>query len=228
MFGGSTDMKRNVTHGELSAGLLNPDIYKLDLVTNTWTKVYTMTGLVATSYRYRMQTLLNGEIFILDATPDLVGTVDRSSYVYNTLTNAITATIPNTPRREHIGITIDMYNGDLGFISSTADLVEATSFLVTTTSSTVLNDDAMLKSQPVTDLIIPIGKTVHIRDPYRYNSITIEGTSLTNTGTLAWTKDGVTTNYYYNDLIVTRNMTIPQTAVYNRVVVVGDAVLTVV
>ena len=229
MFGGTGDMAPNATHGELAATLINSDIYKLSLAgTPSWTMVHTMTGLVPESYRYRMQTLLNGKIFIVDTTPDLIGTPDRSSYLFNTITNTVEATILNTPRQEHIGITIDMHDGDLGFISSTPEISEATSFLVTTTSSTLLNDNAMLASNPVTDLVIPVGKTVHVRDPYRYNSITIEGTSLANTGVLAWTRNGVTTEYYYNDLIVTRNMTINSATapVYNRVIVVGDAILT--
>jgi len=136
-------------------------------------------------------------------------------------------------RDRHIGVAIELPDGDVGLMSSTADTVEAISFLRTDTSSMPTDNTTMSESQPVTALVIPVGETVYVRDPYRYASIVIEGTSLTSTGKLVWIRNDSVTEYYYNDLIVTRDMTLPQPAIgspgptFNRVVVVGDAILTV-
>ena len=56
----------------------------------------------------------------------------------------------------------------------------------------------------VKDLVVPVGKTITIESPYRYRTIHIEGTSVTNTGILKYTEDGVTRTFIYSDLIITR------------------------
>jgi len=227
MFGGSTAPKLNALHGELVCDLLNSDIYRLDKINKTWTNVLTVTLNNANSYRYKMQSLRNGEILIIDATPDIIDGGVRDSYVYDPTTNTITSVIPNNPTSEHLGIAIEHKGGDIGLMSSTADLVESISFLRTTASSLQLTALAITNSQAVIDLVVPVGEVVYIRDPYRYSSITIVGTDLANTGTLVWVRDNVATSYFYNDLIVTRDMTLAASAtVYNRVIVVGDAILT--
>lgn len=228
MFGGTGPEILNALHGEVANTLLNSDIYKLDKITKTWTNIKTVALSNANSYRYRMQTLRNGTILILDATPNIVGGGTRSSYIYDPVSNTITDTITNNPSEEHNGIMIEAYNGDIAIISSTSDVVESVSFLRTTASARIVANTAIAHTQQVTDLVVAIGDTVYIRDPYRYNSIVIDGTDLGNTGKLVWIRNGVAEEYFYNDLIVTRNMTITgPLSNYNNVVVVGDAVLTI-
>jgi len=233
MFGGTGGPVKSAAHNEESRTLLNKVIYKYNKATRDWVAVYTVKLLNSLSYRYKMQTLRNGTICIIDATPGLVNGGTRSSYIYDSVSNTITGTMTNNPTTEHIGVVIELPDGDVGFMSSTADTVEAISFLRTSTSSMPTDNTIMSESQPVTALVVPIGETVYIRDPYRYASIVIEGTSLSSTGKLVWIRNDIVTEYYYNDLIVTRNMTLPQPAVgspgptFNRVVVVGDAILTV-
>jgi hypothetical protein len=233
MYGGTSDMTENATHGEWSATMLNHSVYKLDKAAKTWAVLNTTIPHNSSSFRYRMQTLLGGSIMIVDVTPDIIGTSARSSYRFNPILDIGVDVVPNNPSKEHIGITIDLANGDMGAMSSTPEVVESLSYISTTVSDAHLTATSLTASQPVTNLVIPVGKTIYIRDPYRYASIDIQGNGMGNTGTLVWIRDDVPTSYHYNDLIVTRNMTITDPlsgsqTVYNRIVVVGDAKLTVV
>ena len=233
LFGGSGDYIKNATHNEFAATLLNPTIYKLDKIAKTWTVVHTPTRAVSSSYRYKMITMRDGNILIVDATPDLVSTAPRVSYIYNPYTNGNLVRINNNPTKEHLGISIETVDGDIGLMSSTPEIVESLSYVATTTSTTHVTSTVLSASQIVNNLVVPVGDTVYIRDPYRYASIDIQGTSMANTGKLVWIDGTTSTTLYYNDLIVTRNMTITTNPAlpeptYNRVIVVGDATLTLV
>jgi len=230
-FGGSGDDIESTVDGSLWATPMNHVMHKYDMITKTWSTLATAPIVNSDMYRYKLQTLRNGDIFIIDATPNFVSAGVRHSYIYRPSTNTYTHTIINNPQREHLGISVELPNGDIANITSTPDLVEATSFLVTTVSDAHLTAQTLTDSQRVLDLVVAQGDTVFIRDPYRYRTVTIQGTNMANTGTLAWERNGVIKKYYYNDLIITRNTTIvtPATGTpptYNNVVVVGNATLT--
>jgi len=230
VFGGSGAYGTNTKHGELYNPPINYTMYKLNTVDNTWTTVFTLTPNNTDSYRYRLYTLLNDKFFIIDTTPDLIDGGDRYSYVVDGATGTVEATILNNPSREHLGITGELLTGDVMTISSTPEVTEAVSYLQSSYSDIVTSGTALTDSQRVADLVVHIGEKVYVRDPYRYDKITIEGDSLTNTGTLVWIEDTKVTEYYYNDLLVTRPTTVTTTSgsspTWNRVVLVGDASLT--
>ena len=233
LFGGTGGPVQNAAHAEVVHTLLNKDIFKYDKITKTWSNILTVTINNPDSYRFRMQTLKNGDIYIIDATPGIIGTPIRESFIYHPATNTITATLQNNPSQEHIGVVISLRDGDVVTMSSTPELVEAYSMLTSAISNANLVNNPIAESQPVRDLVVGINEVVYVRDPYRYDSITINGNNMGDSGKLVWIKDTGTITYYYNDLIVTRNMTIPAATaqvpqpVYNRVVTVGDAVLTI-
>ena len=232
IFGGTGGVTKIGVHNQDGHTLLNKTIYKYDKVARSWTATMTLTTAAAISYRYRMMPMKNGSIFIVDVTPTITGYGNRVSYVYDPVVNSVIASVTNNPLSEHIGITVNNPDGDMLMMSSTADVVEQYGLFMTTTSTATVTNVLTSASQPVADLVVAIGDTVYVRDPYRYASITINGTSPTNTGKLVWVKDTGPITYLYNDLIVTRNMTLPPVPigqvgpVYNKVVVVGDAVLT--
>ena len=158
---------------------------------------------------------------------------NRTSFIHDPVTNTTTASIPNTPFKEHIGITVELKDGDIGLMSSTSDIVESVCFVATTMSSIPTTANAIEFTKPVLDLVVPIGETVYMRDPYRYRSILIEGTSMVSTGKLVWVKNDIVNEYFYNDLLITRNTVMPVPVlgaperVYNNIIVLADASLTV-
>jgi len=234
IFGGSgSDTKHPVT-GELWARHLNSVVYRLNKATNTWTNVATIAPINSESYRYGMVTGKNGDIFIIDQTPGLVTTAPRHSYLLSTRTFGVIATYVNNPSKEHIGRIVELVNGDIGMISSTPDSVEFVSYFTTTVSTAHLAAVGHNYSNRVLDLVVAPGDKVYIRDPYRYRSINIGGTNMGNTGVLVWLDSkGVATEYYYNDLIITRNTTLTEPLAgpyltYNKLAIVGNAILTIV
>lgn len=233
IYGGTGGAVKNALHNEVVHTTINNTIYAYASATRSWVAKLVVTRPNVDSYCYRLVSLKNGQLLILDATPNIVGSAARQSQVYDPVSNTVVATITNNPTLEHIGTSIALVDGDVVTMSSTPDLVETHTMLNTTTSTATVATTTVTGSKPVLDLVVAIGDVVYIRDPYPYNSITIQGTSPTNTGKLVWVKDTGAVTYMYNDLIVTRNKTLPpvplgQTGpVYNKVVVVGDAILTI-
>lgn len=62
----------------------------------------------------------------------------------------------------------------------------------------------------VKHLIVPVGKTITIENPYIYESITIEGDSEENTGVLVWNDVGHQRYFDYRYKIITRNTKVTQ------------------
>jgi len=233
MFGGSSSDTKHPVNGQVWASMVNSSVYKLNKVTRTWTNVVSVLLTNTDSYRYGMVTARNGSIFIIDQTPDVVGTAPRHSYVFDPLTGTIPTTQLNNPSTEHIGRVVELVNGDIGMISSTPDLVEFVSYFTTTTSNAHLSAIGYSYSNQVLDLVVAPGDKVYVRDPYRYRSISIGGTNMGNTGVLVWLNSaGVATEYYFNDIIITRNTTLTEPLLgpylnYNKMTIVGNAILTV-
>jgi len=232
-FGGSSDATKSNVDGSLWATPMNHVMHKYTISTGTWSTLASAPIINTDMYRYKLQTLRNGRILIIDATPNLISGGVRHSYIYNPNTNTYTSTIVNNPQKEHLGISIELPGGDIGLMTSTPDLVEATSFLVTTVSDAHLTAQSLLDSQRVLDLVVAQGDTVYLRDPYRYRSIDIQGTNMANTGTIIWERNGVRESYHYNDRIITRNTTITTPALgtpptYNKLTITGNAVVTLI
>jgi len=233
IFGGSSSDTKHPTTGELWAKPMNRVVYRLNKANNTWSNVVTIPVINGDSYRYGMVTGKSGDIFIVDQTPGLVSTTARHSYLLSTKTFGIMATYVNNPSKEHIGRIVELIDGDIGMISSTPESVEYVSYFTTTTSTAHLSAVGYSYSNRVLDLVVSPGDKVYIRDPYRYRTIKIGGTNMNNTGVLVWLdSQGVPTEYYYNDLIITRNTILTEPVAgpyltYNKLTVVGNAILTI-
>lgn len=60
------------------------------------------------------------------------------------------------------------------------------------------------------NLVVPIGRTVTIENPYLYDTIVIEGTDDQNTGILRWADQNFVRTLTYKDVIITRDTTVTQ------------------
>jgi len=233
MFGGTKVPVKSNIRGEPFATVLNHHIYKLDKIAKVWTDIGNVGTNNGNSYRYKLIPLRDNKFLVLNVTPTTLGAGNETSFIFDPSTGLQTNVLNNNPLQERIGISIELNNADICLISSTVDIVESVAYLKTTTSDAVTTTALISNSQRVINLVVPIGKTVYMRDPYLYDSITIDGTSLSNTGKLVWIRQDTINEFHYNDLIVTRPMTLTIPAGqagpnYNTVVVVGDAVLNVI
>ena len=105
---------------------------------------------------------------------------------------------------------IQLQNGDFIRISSRTEDPQ----LVYTYISDTMEADSLTQNDTVDiilDLVVPRGTTIQVEDLYRYESIVIEGDD-TESGELRWydQEDGEEYIFHYDDLIVTREMSIEQ------------------
>ena len=127
---------------------------------------------------------------------------------------------------------IQLQNGDFIRISTRTEDPQ----LVYTYISDTMTSDNLTENDTIDiilDLVVPVGNMIQVEDLYRYESVTIEGDSEENTGELRWLDGDNEYIFHYDDLIVTREMTIEQDLYldnireYNTITILEDASLEV-
>lgn len=135
---------------------------------------------------------------------------NQDVFVINTKTSIITTeasdTLDNLPYR----VTISLANGDFLRISS-RELDPQKVYLYVSNTITANNVNVDTVTLPnITDIVVNTNEVVTIETLLGINSITIQGTSSTDTGILRWLSAEGVVEFDYKDLIIFDNTTLTQ------------------
>lgn len=183
----------------------NDDIYVYNTISKEWTKVGTLPNTISESiYSFHPVMRKDNKIVVFN-------TVETGPSVGNQNTINIDPKTWNVTYSENDYLdlvkyttTVALNNGDIIRISSReTDPQKVYTYISNTLALNEIRENTVLNV--ISDLVIPKGKVVTIESPYRYNSITIQGTSPEDTGILQWLDGDVMREFRYRDLIVTRD-----------------------
>jgi len=206
----------------------NDNIYMYNTVNNTWTIIGTLTNVIPTSvYNLQGYERKDRKIVLFNAVNSGSSLGNQDSYVLDVTTGVVTNNHDDTLDTLAYQNTIALNSGDLLRISTRSeDPQKVYTYISDTIAASNVLDSAVIDT--IVDLIVKPGETITIESPYRYNSITIQGTSLADTGTLEWLDGNTSRLFHYNDLIVTRSTTVTGgTSSYNSVTILDGAILTI-
>jgi len=170
----------------------------------------------------------DGKIIFFNAVTSGTGIGNQDTYIYDPGTRIMSKIENDTIDNMAYNSTIYLRSGDLLRMSNrTLDPQLVYTYVSNTYSeSDLVNNDTIDR---IVSLVVPVGETVNIDNPYKYGTIDIEGTSDTNTGILIWTdEENNTQEYKWNDLLVPNNRTISSDATYDEITVLEGAVLLVI
>jgi len=208
----------------------NNDIYKM--TTSTWTKVGNLvTSIPDDMYALAAYTRKDGKIILFNNVTDGASVGDQRTI---TLNKDFSSYISENDMGDGMLYrnAIQLQNGDFIRISTRTEDPQ----LVYTYISDTMSGDHLTENDTVDiilDLVVPVGTKLQVEDLYRYESVVVEGDSDDNTGELRWLDDGEEIIFHYDDLIVTRDMTIEQDLYlgnireYNSITILEDASLEV-
>ncbi len=183
----------------------NDDLYVYNTVTKVWTKVATLPNTISKNlYSVHMVMRKDNKIVAFNTveTGTEVGNqntinIDPKTWVIDYSNNDYLDLVKYTT-------TIALSNGDIMRISAReTDPQKVYTYISNSIAIADIKENTILNV--ISDLVIPAGKTVTIESPYRYNSITIQGTSPEDSGTLQWLDGDVMRTFKYRDKFITRN-----------------------
>lgn len=183
----------------------NEDIYVYNTISKTWTKVATLPIAVPVDL-YSVHPVMRKDNKIV-----LFNSVETGDQVGNQNTINIDPKTWNITYSENDYLdlvkyttTVALNNGDIIRISSReTDPQKVYTYISNTLALNEIKENTILNV--ISDLVIPKGKVVTIESPYRYNSITIQGTTPEDSGVLQWLDGDVMREFRYRDLIITRD-----------------------
>ena len=202
VFGGANTM--NISNYDELWTRTNNKVYTYTLSSGLWYHIADIPNEYSINI-YNMQGMLrvDKKVVIFNATDNINTRGDQSTLIFDISTR--TFNLKNNDHGDQLAYMSNIYmqNGDMYRISSREidpqkiyGLYSRPLLVEEKTDNTIIDT--------VKDLVVPVGKTITIESPYRYRTIHIEGTSVTNTGILKYTEDGVTRTFIYSDLIITR------------------------
>jgi len=183
----------------------NHDIYIYDIASKTWSMIATLPGTYDDDiYNFQPTIRKDRTLVIFNAVYDgpALGnqntlTMDLTTHVFSVHTDDMT---------DNLGYRtlIKLINGDiLRLTARTQDPQKLYKYISNTMSIDDVVDNTTV--DVITDLVVRPGEVVTIESPYRYTSITIEGTSLADTGRLIWIDGDNRREFIYTDRIITRD-----------------------
>jgi len=201
--------------------------YIYNRFTNVWDlDVATLPSTVSSNI-YNLCGILrkDGNVVIFNNTENTTSRIDQSTIIFNPNTLVATHSVNDYGDTVPYTSTVEALNGDIYRISA-RELDPQKIFLYP--AGLIADEDIVDNTviNEIGDLVIPTGRTVMIENITKYDSVTIEGTSINNTGVLIYVEDDLRTLYdgylpqgmsnrkefifKYYDLIITRDTIIVQ------------------
>lgn len=206
------DSNRELT-GNYDWRLVNTNIYKYSVATKNLVNI----GSLPTSFnksKYALSAFLrkDGKIVVFNNSDQTEAYKDSSTFTLD-LTKNGTDMFTQEDNDSKLDIpfrtTMVATNGDFIRIGYNDELIVPTLYYPASKLASYTDDSASI----VKHLIVPIGRTITIENPYLYEKITIEGTSEDSTGVLNWTDKNTVRRLDYRDVIITRDTTMTQAQV---------------
>jgi len=207
----------------------NHDIYKYNIDTGIFTNIGNISTLPDSLYNFQSFLKRDGSIVYFNNVIDGSSEGNQSTFIVDPINNKVIVNTNDTDDNLIYRTSIVLQSGDILRISSLEEDPQVVLRYVSNTSYVEDIDSTTDIEDMVTNLIVPVNKVITVEDLYRYETITIEGTSMSDTGKLRWVTPFGIREFYYNDLIVTRDTVRQQdelnAALYNRVFILGNATL---
>jgi len=180
------------------------DIYVFDIPTKTWSKVGELPADTPEDLYAFQGYLRRDRKIVLFNSVDSGSTVgNQDVYIIDTVDYSVTKDSIDEADNLIYRNSIVLNNGDILRISSRVlDPQKVYRYVSDTLSDEQLIDNDVI--DVITDLIVKPGQEITIESPYRYTSITIEGTSYEDSGVLKWIDGDRVREFRYRDKIVTR------------------------
>lgn len=185
---------------------VNNDVYTYDISLNVWTKINELPDYIPnTIFNFQAYTRKDGKVVLFNASEVGASVGNQNTYVYDIYTNTFELEESDMDDTLRYNSSVVYQNGDIGRISNNEiDPQKLFTYLSNTRTVDEVVDNSIIDT--VLDLVVNPGEEITIESPYRYNSITILGTSYEDSGILHWIQDDEVLDFMYKDLIVTRDM----------------------
>lgn len=180
----------------------NDNLYKYTISTNKWTKVGTIINNAPISkYIYNFQAYMrrDGNIVAFPSIENGPDLANQNSLLINTST--FVCTYENNDHEDTMTYlnSVVTRSGDIYRLSSATLDPQKVYNYVSNTVATVTDNATDNNSL---NLVVPAGKIVTIEDIYKFNTISIAGTSYDDTGALHWIDGETLRVFQFRDLIV--------------------------
>lgn len=206
---------------------VNNDIYEYKISTNVFTKIGTMPSTVnLNNYLYQTYLRKDGKIVMFNSVYSGPEVGIQNTILFNPVDNTCVENTNDTPDNLIFRNTIVLQDGDFLRISNLATGTQTVDTYVSDTYKTNQIVNNVVKTL-ITDLVVKPGESVAIDYPYRYTTITIQGTSSSDTGVLNWIDGDVVRAYHWNDLLMPGPRTIAGTDVWNSITFLPGGKLTI-
>lgn len=204
LIGGSSTVIQREFHIE-SYNRENNSLWVYSIKDNIWTRLATFPDSVPREiYNFQCYLRRDGKVVMFNAveTGPMLGT--QRTVLFNPST--LTFTFDNNDYADDMAYntSVVLRNGDILRITNRElDPQKMFTYVSNTVKDENLVDNDII--DVVTDLVVPAGKLVTIESPYRYNTITIKGTTYEDSGILHWMDGDTVRVFKFRDLLVTRS-----------------------
>lgn len=182
----------------------NDDVYIFNTKTRLFNKVASLENIDKDYYNFQMSQRRDGKIVLFNAVETGPKVGDQRTIVIDPKTFIININDNDYGDNVKYNSLLSLNNGDMMRISNLeVDPQKIFTYVSDTYSINQLVDNVTIRH--IEDLVVPAGKVVTIESPYRYKSITIQGTSMEDTGLLQWLDGNIIREFRYRDLLIARN-----------------------
>jgi hypothetical protein len=186
----------------------NNDIWKYKISTDTWTNVGTLPiDISKYIYNFQLYTRRDYKVVIFNASEVGPEVSNQRTILLDTTDYTIVHNDNDHADSMEYLNSIVLRNGDILRVSSNVKDPQKVYTYVSNTYTTTVD---IATVDATTDLVVNAGQLITIENPYMYNSITIEGTTYADSGTLHWIDGNLLRTYTFRDLILTRDRNISE------------------
>lgn len=204
---GGSDEKITIDNNIKSFNRNNNDIYIYSIKENLFHLVGSISPEISnTLYNFHPVMRRDGMVVLFNAVETNASVGNQRTIIIDPKTFNITYSLNDYLDSVKYNTTIPLRNGDILRISNR----EIDPQKVYTYVSNTYREDQLIENDVInniSDLVVPAGQVVTIESPYRYNSITVQGTDYNNTGLLQWLDGDLMREFRFRDRIITRDTT---------------------
>jgi hypothetical protein len=210
IFGGSLNVTKdddNIDHWTRE----NNDVYLYDISSKTFDIVGSFPEEIAnTIYSFHTQLRKDNKLVLFNNVHNGESLGVHNSILYDLDTNEFS--IEDNDHNDNVAFrsTIVLQNGSILRLSSNELDPQNVYKYVANDELDIDIIEPTVSTKAVNDLLVPSNTIVTIESPYVYDTISIGGTGMDDTGTLRWQDDDIVREFHYDDLIITRDTLMSQ------------------
>jgi len=201
----------------------NNKVYSYDVTTGLFTDLQIdMSGLPQEMYNVQGYLRRDGKILLFNSSKSGTTIDDQNTALIDIDAKTVSLLNNDLPDNMIYRSTIVLNNGEFIRIVSNPEFTHSVYRYVGDSLETIV---APIVENRNTDLLVPAGETVTVDNLSLYGKIVIQGTNMTDTGTLISTDKGLPGEFYYNTLIISGDTVLSSSEYnsYENVIIINDA-----